>query len=912
VINKISFHKYWYFILLSLLSTATLGIIGFSGKKAFAQSSNIIPDNTLGAESSEVTENFQGLPIEVITGGAERGINLFHSFQEFNVSDGREAYFSSPNPEIQNILTRVTGGNPSEILGTLGTFGDSQPNFFLINPSGIVFGENASLDVGGSFVASTANGINLGETGLFSATEPEKSSLLSVEPSALFFNAVNNQAEIVNRSRATSTVLGFAENGNPNRPINGLRVLDGKSLLLVGGNVSLDNGRLFAPGGRVELGGLTEGGTVGLGVDGDISSLSFPDGVERGDVSLANGSGITTLAGGGGSIGVYARNINISGRSIIVAGIGRGLGTVDSQAGDVDLNATGVIKAGQVSIIGNTVRPKATGNSGNINVITDSLNLLDGSQITTSIFGKGNAGNVKVSANGSVSFVGGFRVSPVGSISVLGAGILTNVEAGGSGKAGNIEINAASLSLVDNGQIQTAIRDKFGSLLAGQGDAGNINIKVKDAVTIVGAKDGTGSAISSRTQPGTIGSGGNITINSGSFSLLNGAQISASSFGQGDSGNIQINAKNTINISGTDLETGFSSGVFSTTELGSTGTAGNTTLTTNTFRLSDGALVTARTRNDNSGGDIMVNANIFETLSGGQIISITKGNGSAGKIIINATERVLVSGSDSNFDKRIAEFPDLVGDFGATSTIGVSSFTSGTTGDIEINSPKITLDNGGKLDANSASGNGGNINLQVSDLLLLRRGAEISTNAGTAKQGGDGGNIDINSRIIVAVPQENSDITANAFEGKGGNINIDTQGIFGIEPAGAPIPGENDITASSELGITGNINLNAPDNSSIQNSLSDLQQNPIDTNALIANSCIARSRKQESTFNITGAGGLPQRPGDAAASNYPTGEVQNLSSKIQSSQWKRGEAIIEPQGVYELPSGKLILSRECD
>jgi len=147
---------------LGLLGIASFQIL--TTNPCFAQSSSIIPDNTLGNESSQITENFQGLPIEAITGGVQRGINLFHSFRQFNVSEGRGAYFFSPNVEIQNILARVTGGNRSEILGTLGTLGGSEPNLFLINPNGIVFGENASLDVGSSFVATTANGIKLGET----------------------------------------------------------------------------------------------------------------------------------------------------------------------------------------------------------------------------------------------------------------------------------------------------------------------------------------------------------------------------------------------------------------------------------------------------------------------------------------------------------------------------------------------------------------------------------------------------------------------------------------------------------------------------------------------------------------------------------------------------------------------------
>ncbi|MFY7804691.1 MAG: filamentous hemagglutinin N-terminal domain-containing protein, partial [Limnoraphis robusta] len=118
----------------------------------------IVPDNSLGNENSVVTPNvnIRGINSNRIDGGAVRGGNLFHSFQEFNIREGRGAYFSNPD-NIINILTRVTGGNISEILGTLGVLGNA--NLFLINPNGIVFGPNARLDVGGSFFATTADGI---------------------------------------------------------------------------------------------------------------------------------------------------------------------------------------------------------------------------------------------------------------------------------------------------------------------------------------------------------------------------------------------------------------------------------------------------------------------------------------------------------------------------------------------------------------------------------------------------------------------------------------------------------------------------------------------------------------------------------------------------------------------------------
>ena len=149
----------------------------------------VIPDDTLGDESSVV--NSRDETSDLINGGAIRGQNLFHSFQEFNIGEGREANFANP-AEIKNIFSRVTGNNPSTLLGKLGVLGDA--NLFFINPNGIFFGENASLDVKGSFVASTAGSINFSENNMFSARNPQvPAPLLTVDvpaPVGLEFEGV--------------------------------------------------------------------------------------------------------------------------------------------------------------------------------------------------------------------------------------------------------------------------------------------------------------------------------------------------------------------------------------------------------------------------------------------------------------------------------------------------------------------------------------------------------------------------------------------------------------------------------------------------------------------------------------------------------------------------------------------------
>lgn len=147
-------------------------------------SAQITPDNTLGTESTVVTPNevIRGLPSDGIDGGAIRGSNLFHSFQEFNVKEGTGVYFTNPQG-IENILSRVTGANRSEILGRLGVLGEA--NLFLINPNGIVFGKNASLDVEGSFIGSTATSLKFADGTEFNSKSP-KSTLLSINVPADF------------------------------------------------------------------------------------------------------------------------------------------------------------------------------------------------------------------------------------------------------------------------------------------------------------------------------------------------------------------------------------------------------------------------------------------------------------------------------------------------------------------------------------------------------------------------------------------------------------------------------------------------------------------------------------------------------------------------------------------------------
>jgi filamentous hemagglutinin family protein len=93
------------------------------------------------------------------------------------VGEGRGTYFANPIG-IENILTRVTGGNSSNILGKLGVLGGA--NLFLLNPNGILFGANSSLDIQGSFLASTASSFTFPDGSEFRATNPQVPPLLTI------------------------------------------------------------------------------------------------------------------------------------------------------------------------------------------------------------------------------------------------------------------------------------------------------------------------------------------------------------------------------------------------------------------------------------------------------------------------------------------------------------------------------------------------------------------------------------------------------------------------------------------------------------------------------------------------------------------------------------------------------------
>jgi large exoprotein involved in heme utilization and adhesion len=254
-------------------------------------------------------------------------------------------------------------------------------------------------------------------------------------PNGIKFSATNPQAPPL---LTINVPLGLQFRRNPGSIAvqqSQLQVPNGQTLALLGGEVSLDGAILAAPGGRVELGAVAGTATVRLNGEGSSLSLSFPQGVALTDISMTNGAIAFVEAGGGGSIAINAFDLTMAGRSALLAGIGSGLGSADSIAGNIDINATGAINLTDRSLIDNSVLQGATGKGGDINITTGQLLVQDDSFVSASTFGEGDSGNLTISASQEVQ--------------LLGSNLSTSTESGSNGKGGDLTINTSTLLVRD-------------------------------------------------------------------------------------------------------------------------------------------------------------------------------------------------------------------------------------------------------------------------------------------------------------------------------------------------------------------------------------------------------------------------------------------------------------------------------
>ena len=477
---------------------------------------------------------------------------------------------------------------------------------------------------------------------------------------------------------------------------------------------------------------------------------------------------------------------------------------------------------------------------GDINLrVNNSLRLHDRSQISASTQG-GQGGAIKVEAQqvniqGRDSAISASSTSGRGGSIVVDADQVT-VRNGGSiaastvsGRGGGIQLRDLDNLLVNNGTISASGNTS-------QSQAGDLSILARQVqVTNRGQ-------INASTRDGQ---GGRITVGSDrspahSVQISGGSRLITEARGSGNAGNLSLRTQQlTVQGQGSAISASSQSGVARSIDIGA-----------EQITIADGASVSASTQTGKA-GDIRVNAANSIQLSDGRI-SVEANTGTAGDLNLTTRQLAVQGGS-----------------------VSVRSQKGGA-GNLTTTADTILLNNG-ELSATTgiSRGNvGANITLNDLDLLSLRNGSQIQANA---NRSATGGNININSDFIVAVPIENSDITANAGRGNGGSVVINTQGVFGIT-AQPQQTAQSDITATSDQGVQGVVTINQP-NVDPSRGLLELPTDLGDQTNKIDQTCPnqVRAGDRRGEFIVTGHGGLPANPSNPLTGDRPLADWVSLT-----------------------------------
>ncbi|NMF61130.1 two-partner secretion domain-containing protein [Pseudanabaena yagii] len=569
-------------------------------------------------------------------------------------------------------------------------------------------------------------------------------------------------------------------------------------------------------------------------------------------------------------------------RTIQVGGSGR--------SGDVSITSTGDITFNNSLIQSDT---KGIDPAGNVTISSPTLVIFNNSSLQTNTSSSGLAGSITISADRGVSILGNSEL---------------NAKTTNSGKAGNITINTPLLNLDGTAEITTTATatstntDGGGSITL---NASTMNLF--GTVGIFAETQGVAPAGTLKLNPYS----NELNLN---ISLANNSAISASTIAKGNGGDLSLTAPQSITISGNGKLAVETSG---------TGKAGNISFITSQLTLTDGVTVSASTAGVGKAGDISVKADNFTISNGARILTTTSSTGKSGNITVNVVDNFTLdgaktglfantnTGSSGNGGSIFVDPAFVLIKNGAA--ISVNSDGTGLGGNIFLTADRLTLNNNASISAVTKSSDGGNINLTVPTLLLMRYASLISATAGDNINGGNGGNININSQFVVANRFENSDITANAFKGDGGLVSITAYGIFGLEfrPQLTPF---SDITASSALGRSGIVTLNTP-NIDPSRGLTTLPLNLADQSRQVNQSCAIGGKlsKRDNSFTISGKGGLPKSPTDELSNTQSLVELVNpvsnssnqasINEQTQNVTAKAPTAIVEANNIIRDSQG---------
>jgi len=602
----------------------------------------IVPDGTLPANSVVVPRDNTFF----IEGGTPAGANLFHSFDRFDVPTGSAAFFNNA-VSIDNIISRITGGNISNIDGVLRANGTA--NLFLVNPNGIVFGPNARLDIGGSFIGTSADSVMFGDGSVFAATTPtETAPLLSVNvPVGLQFGSA--PGNIVSQAR------DVAADGS----LTGLQVNPGNTLALVGGEVTLDGGILTVPAGRAVFGGVGANETVSLAVDGSGFAFDY-GGVETFSNVTIERAGLVDVSGApSGEVDIRGQNISLlPGARILAFNFGSEVGgTLRLEASEsVEVIGEGNYLQTVINLLNNNLGNRFTmpsgifsinsevGTSGDVEIETSHLNLESGAFVYIVSNGFGTGGNLTVDAVD-------LKVS---------ASLLNSATAiGSSGNSGNLTLNVESLRVQEGGAVNVSTQ--------GSGRGGILTVNASRIVELQGdevllGELANGDSFISPTgffaATENTGDAGEMQIFTDRLLVTDGAALLATSTGTGRAGSVTVVA-NDIELVGTSPDfIEFPSSIQATgfNPFGTAGESGNVSVTVGNLTVRDGASLAVNNVAPGTGGRLEVSADSI-LLENEAVIEAETAFGSGGNVFLRSDNLILRNGSNLTVTAGSADNP---------------------------------------------------------------------------------------------------------------------------------------------------------------------------------------------------------------------------------------------------------------
>ncbi|MGL5875388.1 MAG: filamentous hemagglutinin N-terminal domain-containing protein [Xenococcaceae cyanobacterium] len=587
----------------------------------------IILDNSLSTNFQiEIRNNIQSIPE-----GNTSGKNLFYSFEFFSVSTGETVHFTN-NPAIEHIFVRITGKSASNIDGIIKAEGAA--NLFLFDPNGIVFGKNARLNIGGSFVGSTANSLEFADGNRFSAKNLNTKPMTASYPIELGFLENEGGAISINgKSGQIIPSFSFSPTKVSHSP-KGLFVPPGKTLALIGNEIDINEGNLATEDGQIYLAGVGSG-FVSLKKTERGMVFGFDRAIADRDIAIDRLSLLDASGEGEGTISLTGGNVTISDGSLLLI-----QNTGNVRSGYLNINATECLSLLGTSLDGNVssaIRSETlgTGDGVNINIRTKKLLLRDGGRIGTTTYSDASGGTLTIEATESVRLLENTAVNPERQ-----SYLTSSIAAGtyGNGDAGSLHLSTSELKVTDGGIIVSST--------VGNGSGGDITIDA-DSIEVTGLKPQRTTFSSISASSVGAGNAGTVTVNTSRLRLTDGATFSSSSFATGDAGSLTINASESIEISGrqknvpsrirTSVSTTDSNVAQNRLGLPETksGNAGNITIDTPVLKIDSGGIISVSNEGTGNAGNLKINAESI-SLDDRSRIDADAAKGKAGTIQIKS------------------------------------------------------------------------------------------------------------------------------------------------------------------------------------------------------------------------------------------------------------------------------------